>query len=1080
MLFAAFRRTFFRSFLAAGAVSCLMTGFAEAPDRQAPPPYPAVTPAVAPKLDTGFGKLPLQFIPNKGQIEAAVAYYVEGRDKTIFFTAEGLTFSLANDRGPEEASSARRWVIKLDFVGAKNGVVPVGLEKSGAIVSFFKGDPKAWKAGLAACSKVVYRDLWPGIDLIYSGTFNRMKYEFVVRPGADPSRIALAYRGTEEVRLASDGRLVIRTPAGGFEDDAPIAYQDIDGTRRGIPVAYDLEASMYGFAVGAYDRSRTLVIDPSSLVYCGFIGGQAADTGAGIAVDGEGSVYVVGTTASSEINFPVTAGPDLSFNSGSEDAFIAKISPDGTELVYCGYIGGSATDRGLNVAVDAAGCAYIVGSTDSAGSTFPVTIGPDLTSNGNPDAFVAKVDPSGTALLYCGYIGGDSNDMGKAIAVDDLGNAYVSGVTASDEETFPVKAGPDLTKNGFGPDAFVAKVDSSGAELAYCGYIGGHGVDSSQGIAVDGFGQAYVSGYTSSSESDGFPATGVPDREFTGLFDAFVAKVSASGAALDFCGYYGIGTWTYDSDIAVDGSGNIYIVGYYFLDSQTEADAFIVKYTSSGAYVYSRSIGGMDDDRASGVAVDAWENVYIAGTTNSNTNTFPETVGPGLVRKYHGDTHDSFVAKLGPSGSGPFDYCGFIGGFSEDKASGIAVDGSGNAYVVGTTADGDWAHFPVIGGPGLDYNGGDSDAFVAKVPPIPAVSNPMLTAVRPPSALAGEIPLTVTLEGSDFVYGAFAYWRGSPRPTRFISDSELTSDSIPPDLWEGANIDIHVCNPDGQTVGPVRLTINSPVPVLDSLSPASAIAGSSLPGFRLLGSNFLRSSIIRWNGAALSAGWDGYVSSGALDAGIPLADLAAGGEFQVAVENPAPAGGTTASLVFRIATVSLSASTASLTVNAGQQAVFPLLLTPMYGSFDAPVALSCEGLPEHSTASFSPATPTPGSTPLNIVLTVTTKAPSMSAAAGALGPAGSLPPALGLLLLIAAALLARSRPLASPRHSKTGRWVTAGVLAFVMLITASCGTGGDGSQDPHGPRTPAGTYQITVRADSGSLSVAMPVTLIVR
>ena len=1073
MFFITLRRSVPRFFLGIMAISYLLPGSARAPEGQAPFPRPAaISSPVTGQPDTGFGKFPLQFIPNKGQIDRAVAYYVRGRGKTIYFTAEGLTFVLEDNRGEAGGPPpAPRWVVKLDFVDAKKGVMPVGLEKSGTSFSYFKGKPEDWKAGLAACSKLVYRDLWPGIDLLYSGTFNRMKYEFVVRPGADPSTIRLAYRGTEKVTLMADGRLAVRTPAGGFEDDAPIAYQEIDGMRRNVPVTYDLESATYGFATGAYDLSRTLVIDPSSLVYCGFIGGQASDSGSGIAVDAEGSAYVVGSAASDESTLPVIVGPDLNYNGGTEDAFIAKVSPDGTRLVYCSYIGGSASDRAQAVAVDALGNAYVTGSTDSAESTFPASIGPDLTHNGLQDAFVAKVNPSGTALVYCGYIGGASIDRAAGIAVDGLGYAYVSGTTTSDESTFPTSLGPDLTYNGGLYDAFVAKVESSGTALVYCGYIGGLKEDLSHGIAVDGLGNAYVSGTTLSSELEGFPVTVGPDLTFIGGgYDNFIAKVSSSGTAFDYCGYVSGSLDETDAGIAVDGLGNAYLVGSYY-SSELPAETIVNKVNPSGtAVVYSRRIGGLGEDRATGIAVDPSGNVYVVGYTNSEVTSFPEIVGPGLVRRGSWSRYDVFVAKMDPSRDGPLVYCGFIGGDNDDYGAGIAVDGSGNAYVTGTTTDGNWANFPTITGPDLIWNGGDSDAFVAKVPPVPAVSNPTLVSIRPTSVNAGDPNFTLVLEGSDFVYGAYAYWGGSPRLTTFVSDSELTSDSADFDLYEGRLIQIFVRNTDGEITAPLWLTVNNPVPTLDSLSPPAAIAGSRIASFQLLGSNFVRSSIVRWSGAAQTPG---FISSTTLESSIPPAALDAGGEFPVAVENSEPGGGVTASLVFRIANFALSATTTSATINAGQSAVYTIVMTPQFGSFDAPVTFACGGLPKACTASFSPSSQTPGANTLRAVLTLRTKARSGSAAAAALGSAGFLPPALSLLL-VAVAFFFRPRPLALSRASKVCRWLRAGALALLVLIAASCGAGVSDTG------TPPGSYQITVVGTSGTLMVTTPVTLIVR
>jgi hypothetical protein len=237
---------------------------------------------------------------------------------------------------------------------------------------------------------------------------------------------------------------------------------------------------------------------------------------------------VTGATKSDKRTFPVTVGPDVSHN-GNYDAFVAKVNAAGTELVYCGYIGGQSFDAGHGIAVDGAGNAYVTGDTNSDESTFPVTAGPGVSHNGSADAFVAKVNADGTELVYCGYIGGQSFDAGHGIAVDGAGNAYVTGLTKSDETTFPVSVGPGVSHNG-GDDTFVAKLSADGAGLVYCGYIGGSGDDWVGGIAVDGAGNAYVTGWTESDEST-FPVTDGPDLTYNGGGDAFVAKISG-GAPL--------------------------------------------------------------------------------------------------------------------------------------------------------------------------------------------------------------------------------------------------------------------------------------------------------------------------------------------------------------------------------------------------------------------------------------------------------------------------------------------------------------------------------------------------------------------
>ena len=271
--------------------------------------------------------------------------------------------------------------------------------------------------------------------------------------------------------------------------------------------------------------------DGTSLIYCGFIGGTGYDQGNGIAVDSSGSAYVTGSTDSSAggagaLGFPVTIGPDLTQN-GSNDAFVAKVRADGTGLVYCGFIGGTGIDGGQGVAVDSDRNAYVTGYTTSTATSFPETVGPDLSHNGDFDAFVAKVRADGTALTYCGFIGGSGEEFGPSsgIAVDSSGNAYVTGHTTSTETSFPVIVGPDLSYNGGERDAFVAKVQTDGKGLAYCGYIGGAGGEGGTGIAVDRAGDAYVTGWTVSTETS-FPVTVGPDVSANGGGDAFVAKVT--------------------------------------------------------------------------------------------------------------------------------------------------------------------------------------------------------------------------------------------------------------------------------------------------------------------------------------------------------------------------------------------------------------------------------------------------------------------------------------------------------------------------------------------------------------------------
>ena len=677
-------------------------------------------------LKTSFGKLPIYFVENRGLFPDEVMFYVQGADKTLFFTRNGITFRLkGKDRG---------WVVKLEFVGANPDVELQGEDRQETVFSYFTGPEKDWKTGLPSFSKIVYRDLWPGVDLVYRGTAKQLKYEFVVKPGVDPGKIRLRYRGATSVILTGAGALKVETPEGGFADEPPVAWQEIDSERVPVDMVFTLPGKTgergreFGFCVGKYDSTKPLILDPAILVYCGYIGGSGSVLGDSIAVDAAGNAYVTGSTWSSQPSFPVKAGPDLTFN-GVVDAFVAKVNPQGTALVYCGYLGGASSDYGRGIAVDPAGNAYVTGNTQSQPTTFPVKVGPDMTYNGgSDDAFVAKVNASGTALVYCGYIGGAASDIGWSIAVDPAGNACVTGYTPSPSTSFPVKAGPDLTFNGGINDAFVAKVNAQGTGLVYCGYIGGSNSDAGYSIAVDRAGNAYVTGSAFSTQAT-FPVTVGPDLTYNGGnppndSDTFVAKVNAQGTALVYCGYIGGAVSDYGWGIAVDPAGNAYVTGGTYssmqqgfpvivgpdLNYKAGYDAFVAKVNAQGtALDYCGYIGGNDSDAGRSIAVDPAGNAYVTGSTQSSPTTFPVKVGPDLT--YNGGC-DAFVARVNAQGSGLV-FCGYIGGAAGDQGYGIALDTIGNAYVTGNT----WSSqpsFPVKAGPDLTFNG-VHDAFVAKV-----------------------------------------------------------------------------------------------------------------------------------------------------------------------------------------------------------------------------------------------------------------------------------------------------------------------------------------------------------------------------
>jgi hypothetical protein len=660
--------------------------------------------------------MPALFVENGGQEHPKVAFSLREAHASLYFTSEGVTTALEDGKG--------RWAVETRFVGARK-VQPIGSQQEATRVSYFRGAPGQWITDVRAYSEIVYPDLWPGIDLAYLLQEGQLKYEFRLAPGADPSAIELSHQGATSVVPLGDGGVEVRTPAGGFEDQAPVSFQPLGRARSPVTSRYLLRGDTVRFAVGSYDHTRPLVIDPVVVLQSGYVGGSGLDEAYGIDVDGIGNAFITGLTQSTEASFPVAAGPDLSYNDTSAgDAFVAKLNAAGTGFSYIGYIGGSGQDVGWDVAVDGSGAAYVTGETASPQGSFPLLGGPDGTFNeGGRDAFIAKVAPSGTSLSYSGYIGGASTDVGRGVAVDASGAAFVGGETESTEATFPEVGGPDLSYNGEG-DAFVAKVSTTGNGLSYAGYVGGADWDFGTSIAVDPAGSAYLAGMASSSQSS-FPETGGPDLTQNGSGDAFVAKVNATGAGLTYAGFLGGSAWDAAWGIALDASGSAHIAGDTESPEATfpvrsgpdltyngASDAFVARINANGGGLgYAGYIGGTGNDRAGyhSVAMDSLGNAYASGVTNSASG-FPVTGGPDLS---HNGANDAYVTKLNPSGA--LVHAGFIGGSQFDAGYAIAVDSSRVAYVVGGTNSTE-STFPVAGGPDSTFNDiGVGDAFITKV-----------------------------------------------------------------------------------------------------------------------------------------------------------------------------------------------------------------------------------------------------------------------------------------------------------------------------------------------------------------------------
>jgi hypothetical protein len=597
----------------------------------------------APATAAGPMHFPLLLVENRGQTDADVVAYARGRTTNAYFAKGGVTYSLHQ--------GGKRWTLKADFVGANADVRTELRDAAPTLFNWFKGPKSQWKTGVRTFREIAYRDLWPGIDLVWTAGADELKYQFVVRPGADPSRIRFAWRGASGVAVDGAGALELTTPVAVLRDAAPVSFQDAGGRRVAVESAFAVDGSTSGFRVGAYDARLPLVIDPATILYAGYIGGEGTDVATGVSIDDIGGAYVSGYTNASEATFPRIAGPDSTQN-GDYDAFVAKVTPGGAFLEYVGYVGGDGIDQATAIAVDSSRHAYIVGNTQSTLATFPAAVGPNLT-HALQDGFIAKVSADGTSLAWCGYIGGSQNDVALGVAVDKNDNAYVTGVISGGEADFPVAVGPRTTFDTLA-DAFVVKVKADGTGFVYAGFIGGIGTaDEGHAIAVDADGAAYVAGRSNGPD---FPFTTGPGLVAKGSSDGFIAKVRPDGTGL----------------------------------------------------VYAGLIGGSAYDTCNGVAVDSQKRAYVCGTTSSDETTFPVKVGPRLVIGNHlvnghpGVPKDGFVARVKADGTG-LEYCGYVGGSNDDTATGIALNDVDQAFVTGGSFSGLNPYegsFPFIGGPG--------------------------------------------------------------------------------------------------------------------------------------------------------------------------------------------------------------------------------------------------------------------------------------------------------------------------------------------------------------------------------------------
>lgn len=760
-----------------------------------------------------YAALPLSFEANRGQTDPQVDFLARGQGYTLFLTPHEAVLTLKHATSGKGGKPVPASALHLELQGANPHPGVAGAEELPGKANYFIGnDPAKWHTKIPTYGKVRYQRVYPGIDLVYYGTRDgQLENDFVVAPGAEPASIALKIAADEtsrngrsepKLQLASNGDLMVKLAEGDVVLHKPVAYQIEPGVRsldsgvqnatgdrspksevnnrksqianfrsqisnlefrvgsgdnrqstienrKSVEVQYVLEADhQVRFKLGAYDHQWPVVIDPF-LQYASFVGGTGGDVGYGLAVDANLDAYVAGSTNST--NFPTTGSPFQSASQGGGDAFVFKINSAGTQLLYSTYLGGSGSDAATAIAVFA-GDAFITGNTTSTNFPAKVQVANQnpfqLLYGGDTDAFVAQLGTDGSTLVYSSYLGGSGADYGQGIAVDSSGDAYVTGSTQSNN--FPI-ANAYQPSNSGSSDAFVAEVNVTGEALVYSTYLGGTSTDVGQAIQVDSSGNAYVAGYTYSTN---FPVAGALQGTNAGSEDAFVTEVKSGGSSLVFSTYLGGAGNDGANAIALDSTG-IYVAG--FTGSQNfpvttgafqpslrgPSNAFVTKLSSAGSGpTYSTYLGGTGTDQANGIAISTGGIANVVGYTQSSdfptVNPIQAVLGLNTNNQFCGTAPcaDAFVSQLNASGSS-LAFSSYLGGNGPDFGQAVGVDVDGDIYLTGSTSS---TNFPAIyGGYKTALNGTVGNAFVAKIAP----SNDSAISIVPSSVNFGSETLNV-------------------------------------------------------------------------------------------------------------------------------------------------------------------------------------------------------------------------------------------------------------------------------------------------------------------------------------------------
>lgn len=1077
-----------------------------------------------------YTALPLIFEANQGQTNSQVKFLARANGYTAFLSAGEIVLSLRPNQpvpiqqtstvGTPNQTQQPLAAVQFKLVGAAQNPAVIGEDLQIGTVNYFIGrDPAKWQTNVPTYAQVRYKNVYPGIDLLYHGNHRQLECDFAISPGADPGQIQFEITGASQIALDTQGNLVLQTIGGELHFQSPVIYQESNGLHAPVSGNYVVnDPTHVAFQVAGYDRSKSLVVDPV-LVYSTYLGGSGTDQTSGIAVDGTGSVYIAGYTNSADFLLTTIGAPSTNAN----HVFVAKLDPTGSSLIYADYIGGNGEDYGTGLALDSANNVYLTGSTTS--SNFPIVNPYQAVEPGSYSGFLTKISVRGSSLLDSTYLGGSGFDQPVSIAVDNLGEAYIAGTTTS--QNFPVVNAYQpaaLANQGglYGNYGFVTKFTADGSSLIYSTYLAGNSdiaqncgspcwptpYNAISAVALDTNGSAYVTGTTNTSNfpvTSGAYLTSNSTQEDATL--GFVSKFASSGS-LDYSTYFygpsgnpiGIGA------IAVDGSGSAYIAGTVSSDgtfpitSTSICDPSVYGFACSYAFVtkfdptastllYSTFLGPNNYASPQSIALDPNNNAYVLATTDSTafgTNNGIEGYTSGW---------DMLLVEIDASATTE-PLATYLGGGGNEFASGIALDANGNIYVVGST---DSADFPVTQGAFQNVLGGGTDAFVMKIGSnsAPAVSlSPsalQYASVQVGSTSSAQTVLLRNMGSSALSISSIAtsgdFAETNNCGTRLPAASNCTfSITFTPTaiglrsgsilIQDNAAGSPHVVTLSGSSSGAVAAlspaSLSFSVQQVGTNSMAQAVSLSNDDNAPLsVGTIQIAGDFSQVNNCPVT-----LIANSSCIINVTFTPTASGARSgSLTVSDSAQGSPQTADMTGTGSDFSLTSSSGSDTVTPGSTANYNLTVSSVGGSFAHPVKLTCSGLPAQTSCKLSPNVVTPGANTTTSALSITSTAsaaqvlPAGSSRSTAIYAAWIQLQAIGLFGIM----------LAAPKGPTKKRRVLflAALLTMALIFMTACAGGTGIAPLPQSGTTP-GTYTVTVTGTSGNLQHSLSVTLIVQ